>query len=858
MTSRFIGLLPWLALAGAPLFAQNGDKAGEAQPPRPAQWVVPPAPSLSPEEEAKTFKLAPGFHVELVAAEPLVQDPVAMLIGPDGRMWVVEMTGYMRDVEGRGDKDPIGRIVTLTDTDGDGRMDQRTVFLDKLILPRAIALIDGGLLFATPPKLFLARDTNGDGVADTQAEIADDYGGPGNVEHLPNGLMWGLDNWIYSANHTVRFKYEGNGKFARENTIMRGQWGISQDDTGRLYYNGNSDPLRSDALPAAYLKRNKAFTADGSNVQLVPADLRVWPGRITTGVNRGYKTLSAEGRLLAVTAANGPVVYRGALFPAEFRGDGFISEPTGHLLKRIKLTEKDGTVRGANAYEGREFLTSTDERFRPVNLFNGPDGALWIVDMYRGLIQDRLYVTSYLRKEILERGLEKPLDLGRIWRVVPDGAPRLNLKLTLAKATPLEWVKALSDPNGWTRDTAQRLLVERRLAASNPAVAAALRELATKGENPLGRLHALWTLDGSGALDATTTLAALADSDPRVVVGGIRVAENFFSKSGGEEVAARVAALLKTRTEPEVRLQLALSLGEIKTPAADEALRALVVAAGRQRFLAGAVVSGLGGREVPLIESLARDPAAAATAGETLQFATSAVLKGGQAASIDRVLTLATAEGAPEWVQTSVLAGVGHFLPKSSEGKEFAANLPAEPKPLLALAARKDTPAAAVAGQLLASLKWPGKAGAMAAAVKPLNAAVKPLNAAEEALFEKGKVQFASLCAACHQPNGQGLPGLAPSLIYSRWVLGDARVLARIVLNGKVQQNLIMPPWKAALDDEAIAGVLTFVRRSWGHEANPIPVPVVTAARRDTAKRDEPWSDSDLEEVVQSLPPAAK
>ncbi len=251
-----------------------------------------------------------------------------------------------------------------------------------------------------------------------------------------------------------------------------------------------------------------------------------------------------------------------------------------------------------------------------------------------------------------------------------------------------------------------------------------------------------------------------------------------------------------------------------------------------------------------MIEALGRDPAAANNSSDTVKFATSAVLKGGQAASIDRVLTLAAADNAPDWARTAVLAGVRYFLPKSAEGKEFAASLPAEPKPLLALAARQDTPFGAAAQQLLGSLKWPGKAGSVMAVMKPLSAA-------EQELFEKGKTQFATLCAACHQPNGQGLPGLAPSLVYSRWVLGDPRILSRIVLNGKTQQNLIMPPWKAMLDDTAIAGVLTFVRRSWGHDADPVSLATVVAARRDTAKRDEPWTDTDLEELVQTLSAAA-
>ena len=170
--------------------------------------------------------------------------------------------------------------------------------------------------------------------------------------------------------------------------------------------------------------------------------------------------------------------------------------------------------------------------------------------------------------------------------------------------------------------------------------------------------------------------------------------------------------------------------------------------------------------------------------------------------------------------------------------------LPAEPKALVALAERKDDPDAATAAELLKQLKWPGKPGASNA---------RALTADEQVLFDKGKTQFATLCAACHQANGQGLAGLAPSLVYSRWVLGDPRVLARIVLCGKAQENMIMPPWKGALDDEAIASVLTFIRRSWGQEADPVTVATVTEARAATAKRDEPWSDQDLDALVRAL-----
>jgi mono/diheme cytochrome c family protein len=299
-----------------------------------------------------------------------------------------------------------------------------------------------------------------------------------------------------------------------------------------------------------------------------------------------------------------------------------------------------------------------------------------------------------------------------------------------------------------------------------------------------------------------------------------------------------------------VRLQLALSLGEARTPAGDAALRTLVEQAGKQAFLADAVVSGLRGREVGFIMGLVQSPDGAKSA-TVATYATSAVLKSAKASDIDQVLSLAAADSTPEWARSAVLSGVKYFLPKSAEGKSFPGNLPAEPKPLLALAEKTDTPDGKTAAQLLKQLRWPGKVGLAASEAKPLTPE-------QQALFDKGQKQFAVLCATCHQPNGQGLAGLAPSLLYSRWVLGDDRVLARIVLNGKAQENLTMPPWRAALDDEAIAGVLTFVRRSWGHDANPVTPAVVAEARAATAKREEPWSDADLEDLLQGLEPAKR
>ncbi len=850
--TRLAHLLPLALLSVAPVLAQSGDREGEVQQPLPADLKVPPAPVRTPEQEAATFTVAPGYRVELVAADPLVGDPIAAQFGPDGRLWVLEMRGLMPNVDGTGEDAPVGTVAVLTDTDADGKYDKRTVFADGLVMARALSLVGDGVLVAEPPKLWFFRDTDGDGKADSKTEVAGDYGDRINPEHTANGLLWAMDNWIYSANHTVRFRYLGDGKFARENTVTRGQWGIAQDDVGRLFYNSNSDPLRHDVAPTEYLRRNPGFTATGNNVQIVPGNLKIWPGRMTPGVNRGYKTLDSDFKLYSMTAASGPVVYRGTLFPKDVYGDAFVPEPSANLIKRIRIYEKDGLLSGANAYDRAEFLTSTDERFRPVNLYNGPDGGLYVVDLYRGILQHRIYITTYLRKQILERGLDKGLGYGRIWRIVPEGAKAATFDTGLARATTVQLVAKLADGNGWVRDTAQRLLVERFLA-KDPAsakAAEALRKLVRDSKQPpLARLHALWTLSGGGreTLDRATVLAALDDRDDRVMAGAIRVSEAYIEGATKDaEIVGKLAALAGKAGDPAVRLQLAFTLGEIRTPQGDAALRTLAVQAGDQKYMAEAIVSGLAGREVAFVEALAKDPAAEKRAKETLRFAMSSAVKSAKAANLDSVLALATAPGLAAWARTELLAGVKHSLPRSPDGRTVAGRWPAEPKSLIAFAAQPDNPAAKAVQQTLDLVRWPGKPGGVA---------VKPLTEAEQALFEKGKAQYAALCAACHQPNGQGLAGLAPSLIYSKHVLGDPRILARIILNGKIQENLIMPPWKAALDDEQVSAVMTYLRRSWDHDADPVSKSIVAAVREEVKDRADPFTEEQLAEVAATLRP---
>ncbi|MEJ1974557.1 MAG: hypothetical protein WDM96_19575 [Lacunisphaera sp.] len=504
--------LPALLFAcctGLTAFAQNGDVSGEAQTAPPPHIQIPPAPVLPAEEAIKTIKVAPGYQLEIAAADPLVGNPVAMSFGPDGRLWIVEMRAFMPNPDGKGEDAKVGAIVVLEDTDHDGRFDKRTVFADGLVLPRAFALVGDGVLVGEPPHLWFFRDTDGDGKADEKTD-----------EHTANGLFWAMDNWIYSANHNVRYRYLGHGKFAQELTVSRGQWGITQDSAGRLFHNNNSDPIRYDAVPSQYFARNPGLTEPvGVNLQLVAADLRVWPIRVTPGINRGYKSLDETGRMTAVTAACGPLVYRGDLMP-DLRDEVFVCEPSGNLIKRITLGPAGDSLAGHNGYEGSEFIASTDERFRPVNLANGPDGGLYIADMYKGIIQHRIYLTTYLRQQIESRGLAEGMGMGRIYRVVPEGGvPPGPRAFDLAKESSELLVGRLTMSNGWWRDTAQRLLVERR----DPAALRPLRTLAVNQAAPaVARLQALWTLDGVEGLDRPTLLAALGDSDATVGAAAIR------------------------------------------------------------------------------------------------------------------------------------------------------------------------------------------------------------------------------------------------------------------------------------------------------------------------------------------------
>ena len=299
--------------------------------------------------------MPPGYRVELVASEPLIQDPVMIDWDGDGRMWAVEMPGYMPDINAKGEHEPIGKIVVLEDTNHDGRMDKRTVFQDGLVLARWLKVLDRGVLVAEPPNLWLFQDTNGDLRADRKELVTNQYGRrEANVEHNANSLLWALDNNIYTSEIDIDVRLK-NGKFDVRKTLSRGQWGITQDDAGRIFRNSNESALHVDLVPAHYYVRHPNLlrtrgsyeSLNGPNGELN----ETWPIRPTRGVNRGYQygILRADGTLAKYTSVCAPMVYRGDRLPAELYGNVFIVDPTVNLVSRVILSDSEN---GLTAEQG--------------------------------------------------------------------------------------------------------------------------------------------------------------------------------------------------------------------------------------------------------------------------------------------------------------------------------------------------------------------------------------------------------------------------------------------------------------------------------------------------------------------------
>lgn len=491
--------------------------------------------------------------MEMVASEPLLTAPVAIDFDTKGRIWVAEMAGFMVNLEGDDEDLPSGSIKILEDLDNDGVMDHAKTFLDSLVMPRALALVYGGLLYAESPNLYFVEIKDDKPV--NRVLVDSLYATVGNPEHQPNGLMMNLDNWIYNAKSNFRYQRK-DGVWKKEPTTNRGQWGISHDNFGRLYYNNNSTQLLGDHILPNRLVRNKYFIPRKGVDETLTKDNRVYPLHAAS-VNRGYEegVLNQDSLLVNVTAACGPLVYRGGMFPADYDQNVFVCVPEANLIKRNILSFYGDRVEAKQAWQGKEFLASTDEGFRPVNLSNGPDGNMYVVDMHRGVIQHYAFLSPYLKKISAEKKLDTILDYGRILRV--------RSKDKLAREIPdLETLPAprlldfLKDSNGWIRDRAQQYLIHK----NDKGVLLGLKEMALDNKRPLAQLHALYVLKGLNVLSFDFLQQLAISGGPEATAHALVLMEDYASEKNVPKAKDLFAELLN-RNEPMLDLYLSTTLG---------------------------------------------------------------------------------------------------------------------------------------------------------------------------------------------------------------------------------------------------------------------------------------------------------
>lgn len=552
-------------------------------------------PIRTPEESAALIELPPGYRAEVVAAEPDIIEPVWVAWDGNGAMYVAEMNSYMQDPHGTGTKENRnGRIKRLVDTDGDGFYETVTVFADELLLPRMILPLDGRVFIqeTDDQSLWSLRDTTGDGVADEKKKVKDGGTPSNSVEHQDSALTWGLDNWLITAQGRERIRYRG-GEWISEKVFNEfNQWGMGMDDMGNTYYSQNSIPGRSFQQPWIYWNLIgeavgwKKFERPSLGPDTDAAFQSIYPifpvGDRQEPMNRSW------------TSACGLSIYRGDALP-EMVGDMMLCEPCSHTVRRAKVTkDEDGTTL-ANRDGRAEFFASRDFYSRPVATATGPDGALYIVDMYRGMIQDSPWVGPEFVERIEEMGAERAIRHGRIYRIVhEDHEPETLPKLL--DLEPTELVPHLAHPNGWRRDSAQMLLVMR----GDKSIVPALEKFASECDAPIGRVHALWTLEGLDAISRETASAALDDSDPRVRQTALRLHEPWLKDDFAETFAT--ITKLADDSDPFVLRQLILSLGWNLQPQAISLIEQIAEANVADGPIFLATMTGLHGKtDLPLV-----------------------------------------------------------------------------------------------------------------------------------------------------------------------------------------------------------------------------------------------------------------
>ena len=508
---------------------------------------------LSPQESLGSIYLPKGYHLQLVASEPMIKEPVAIVWDGNGRMFVSEMRTYMQDVNGTNENIPVSRITLLEDTNGDGVMDKSTVYIDSLLLPRMMLCVGKKLLVSETytNNIWAYEDVDNDGKADKKVQVfGNSTRHTGNLEHQRSGLIWNIDNRIYVTYENLRYRYANNRLTADTMFTGSGQWGVGNDDYGRLYFSSAGGEV-----PAYGFQINPFYGRYDVSEQLDEDFNAVWPVIATPDVQGGKVRLRPDSTLNHFTGCCGQSIFRGTALPDDLKGDLLICEPVGRLIRRAKVTSRNGVKVLKNAYQQEEFIVSTDMNFRPVNTTTGPDGCLYIVDMHRGIIQEGNWTRegSYLRPEILKRGLDKNIGHGRIYRLVHDGFKPGPVPDMLRQGTGM-LVGYLSHANGWWRDNAQKELILR----GDKSVVPALQEMVRGNMGHLGRLHALWTLEGLTAIDRNILEVALKDTSAQVRKAAVNISEQFLKQQ--DETMVNLLSAVVNDPDDDVQAQLAASL----------------------------------------------------------------------------------------------------------------------------------------------------------------------------------------------------------------------------------------------------------------------------------------------------------
>lgn len=533
----------------------------------------PPVLPVSAEEELKKFLLQPGYMLEPVLTEPQIQQPGAITFDGNGRMYVLELRTYMLNADSKGTLDPVSGISRWEDADNDGVYEKGTMFVDSVVFPRFVLPVGPNSVLTMESNadiVYKYTDTNNDGRADKKEFFTDNFGRAGNVEHQQAFLYWGMDNWLYSTVNPFRVRETPEGIVRESTASNHAQWGITHDDDGKLWFQGGSNGLPSYfQFPVHYgdyvVKDNFEEGFDipwGAPVHV--ADMQGGMGAVRM----------PEGTLNRVTGAAGSDIFRGHRLPDELQGEYFYGEPVARIVRRVHPETKEGLLTLHNVYQPQksEFIRSTDPLFRPVDMVTAPDGTMYIVDMYHGIIQEGEWtpVGSYLRAKIEQYQLDKVIGLGRIWRLSHNDFKRDKTQPRMYEETLTELLKHLEHPNGWWRDMAQQVLVQRKDASVAPALVSIVRS----SNNLLARFHALWVLEGIGKLESSLVRDMMKDPNPRMRIQAMWVSESLYK--AGDKTFAKDYIDLMGDADTQVKMRAMMTCRLLKIPGTNPVVKKIL------------------------------------------------------------------------------------------------------------------------------------------------------------------------------------------------------------------------------------------------------------------------------------------